>query len=50
MTFQTFSANRVILAALSPVMRNVFMKREDVMNGEVLPPDALRHTILFIYK
>jgi len=40
----------VILAAVSPVMRNVFTKREGLMNAEVIPLEELSQLVRFVYK
>jgi len=47
---QCVKANRVILAAVSPVMRNVFTKREGLMNAEVIPLEELSQLVRFVYK
>nr|XP_018670496.1 uncharacterized protein LOC100184881 [Ciona intestinalis] len=47
---KTIKANRVVLAAVSPVMRDVFVKKENLMNAEVIPPEALRELVHFVYS
>ncbi|XP_076825560.1 uncharacterized protein LOC143471094 isoform X2 [Clavelina lepadiformis] len=47
---EVIAANRVVLAALSSVMRNVFLKRESLMNAEKVPPEALHQLVKFIYS
>ena len=42
--------HRVVLAALSPVLRQIFTKRQSSMSADHITPEALKCLVDFVYK
>lgn len=46
----TIKGHRVILAALSPVLRSIFTKKQQTMSADHISPDSLSCLVNFVYQ
>ena len=46
----TIRAHRVVLGALSPILLNIFSKKEHSMSAESVQPDTLAALVEFVYN